>query len=147
MNRRTHLFRLAALGLLPMTSTFSFMSSPIRTRAIPSSNEQLPVVGLGTWQTFDAGNSANERNPLKEVLKNLIANGGKVVDSSPMYGRSESVVGDLSTELQLNDKLFLATKVWTSGKENGILKNETQTDRSHADTQPGRLESAFENAS
>ena len=120
MDRRTHLHYLAALGLLPFPSSFAAMVDTIRKRPIPSTNEQLPVVGLGTWQTFDAGDSAGERDPLKEVLKNLVAQGGKIVDSSPMYGRSEKVVGDLSTELKLNDKLFIATKVWTSGKENGI---------------------------
>jgi diketogulonate reductase-like aldo/keto reductase len=89
-------------------------------RAIPVSNEALPVVGLGTWQTFDAGSDQKEREPLKEVLNALILKGGSVVDSSPMYGSSEQVVGELSTELNLNKKLFIATKVWTRGKEDGI---------------------------
>ncbi|MGC1243760.1 MAG: aldo/keto reductase [Chryseosolibacter sp.] len=89
-------------------------------RTIPSSGEKLPVIGLGTWQTFDVSASKGERDPLKEVLKTLIDKGGTVVDSSPMYGRSEEVVGDLSSELNLNDKLFMATKVWTHGKDNGI---------------------------
>jgi diketogulonate reductase-like aldo/keto reductase len=99
---------------------FMTLSDPIRMREIPSTGEQLPVVGLGTWQTFDAGNSPEEREPLKNVLKTLVEKGGSVVDSSPMYGSSEEVVGDLSTALDLNSKLFIATKVWTSGKENGI---------------------------
>ncbi len=89
-------------------------------RAIPSSGEKIPVIGLGTWQTFDAGNSEEKRNVLGEVLKTLVASGASVIDSSPMYGTSESVVGDLSEKLKIRDKLFLATKVWTSGKENGI---------------------------
>ena len=96
------------------------MDESIRKRAIPSSNEKLPVVGLGTWQTFDAGTSAEERAPLKDVLKNLVAKGGTVVDSSPMYGSAEQVVGDLSAELGLNQKLFIATKVWTNGESEGI---------------------------
>lgn len=96
------------------------MDDTILKRAIPSSNEKLAVVGLGTWQTFDAGRNAEEREPLKEVLKNLVAKGGTVVDSSPMYGSSEQVVGDLSTELNLNAKLFIATKVWTNGESAGI---------------------------
>ena len=74
----------------------------------------------GTWQTFDVGKNEEERKPLKEVLKHLVANGGSVVDSSPMYGSSEEVVGDLSTELNLNQKLFIATKVWTNGESAGI---------------------------
>ena len=89
-------------------------------RPIPSSRENLPVVGLGTWQTFDVSDSATEREPLRDVLKVLVEKGGKVVDSSPMYGRSEKVVGELSTSIGLNEKLFLATKVWTSGLDEGI---------------------------
>ncbi|HET7180308.1 MAG TPA: aldo/keto reductase [Chryseosolibacter sp.] len=89
-------------------------------RKIPSTGELLPTVGLGTWQTFDVSEAKPEREPLKAVLRTLISKGGTVVDSSPMYGRSEEVVGDLSTELGINDKLFIATKVWTSGKDKGI---------------------------
>lgn len=96
------------------------MDNSIIKRAIPSTDEKIPVVGLGTWQTFDVGENESERSPLKSVLKTLIEKGGSVVDSSPMYGNSEKVVGDLSTELNLNQKLFIATKVWTSGEEAGI---------------------------
>ena len=119
MNRRACLHSLSALGLMPFTSAV-FMDDSIRKRIIPSSNEKLPVVGLGTCQTFGVGKSDEERNPLKDVLKTLVAKGGTVVDSSPMYGSSEQVVGDLSTELNLNQKLFIATKVWTNGDSAGI---------------------------
>lgn len=120
MDRRTCLQSLSALGLLPLTSAWLGMDVPILKRSIPSANEKIPVVGLGTWQTFDAGDDEAERAPLKEVLKTLVEKGGSVVDSSPMYGSSEKVVGDLSTALNLNDKLFIATKVWTSGEQAGI---------------------------
>jgi diketogulonate reductase-like aldo/keto reductase len=120
MTRRHYLQHLASLGLLPLVPAFMTLSDPIHMREIPSTGEQLPVIGLGTWQTFDAGNSQEEREPLKNVLKTLVEKGGTVVDSSPMYGSSEEVVGDLSTALDLNSKLFIATKVWTTGKENGI---------------------------
>lgn len=99
-------------------------SSSIFQRAIPASGETLPVIGLGTWQTFDAGASAAERAPLEAVLAAFTAMGGKVIDSSPMYGRSEEVVGDLTAKLQLRPKLFVATKVWTSGKAAGIRQME-----------------------
>ncbi len=89
-------------------------------RKIPSSGEMLPIVGVGTWQTFDVGAAPAERAPLKEVLLTLLEKGGSVIDSSPMYGRSEGVVGDLSTELGINEKLFVATKVWTNGRQSGI---------------------------
>jgi diketogulonate reductase-like aldo/keto reductase len=120
MNRRTCLHGLSALGLVPLTSGWLLMDDAILKRPIPSTNEKIPTVGLGTWQTFDVGDNDTERTPLKEVLKTLVAKGGSVVDSSPMYGSSEKVVGDLSSELNLSDKLFIATKVWTSGKEAGI---------------------------
>jgi diketogulonate reductase-like aldo/keto reductase len=89
------------------------------TRKIPSTNEALPVVGVGTWQTFDIGNSQQEREPLDQVIKLLIENGGRVIDSSPMYGRSEQVVGEILQKAGIK-KAFLATKVWTNGKEEGI---------------------------
>ena len=82
----------------------------------------LPKIGLGTWQTFDAGNDSAARAPLREVLKLLDRN---VVDSSPMYGSSEEVAGDLIAELGLRERLFIATKVWTRGREDGIAQMET----------------------
>jgi len=89
-------------------------------RIIPSSGESLPVIGLGTWQQFDVGANENERQQLTEVLKQMAAHGGRVIDSSPMYGRAEAVVGDLTSPLPIADDFFYATKVWTSGKESGI---------------------------
>jgi len=89
-------------------------------RPVPRTGELLPVIGLGTWQTFDVGASESGRVPLLEVLRELVRHGASVVDSSPMYGQSESVVGALAAELGIRDKLFLATKVWTSGRDAGI---------------------------
>ena len=97
--------------------------TPIK-RAIPVSGEQIPVIGLGTYQAFDVGTSASDRALLKEVLQALVNNGGSVVDSSPMYGRAEEVVGDLTAELGLRPSLFLATKVWTSGRDAGVRQME-----------------------
>jgi len=94
----------------------------ILTRKIPSSGEALPVIGLGTWRTFDVGDSEAERKPLAEVLKVLFAAGGSVIDSSPMYGRSEGVVGDLLAAAGSRDNAFLATKVWTRGRQEGIAQ-------------------------
>jgi diketogulonate reductase-like aldo/keto reductase len=82
----------------------------------------LPRIGLGTWQTFDVGADANARAPLREVLKLL---NGNVVDSSPMYGSSETVAGDLIAELGMRERLFMATKVWTSGRDEGIRQMDT----------------------
>ena len=95
-------------------------SSKMLSRAIPSSGEKLPVIGLGTWQTFDVGVSEAERRPLQDVLITFVKLGGRVIDSSPMYGRAEEAIGELVTRLGLRNSLFLATKVWTRGKQNGI---------------------------
>ena len=87
---------------------------------------KLPAIGLGTWQTFDVGNDPAARAPLREVLKLL---DGNVVDSSPMYGSAESVVGDLVAELGMRERLFIATKVYTSGREEGMRQIETSFKR------------------
>jgi diketogulonate reductase-like aldo/keto reductase len=99
-------------------------AGPLGQRTIPGSGEAIPVIGLGTWRTFDVGTGPSERRPLREVLHRFVELGGRVIDSSPMYGTAESVVGDLSTDLRLADRLFLATKVWTSGREAGIAQME-----------------------
>lgn len=109
-------------------------TTPILTRRIPSSGEMIPVIGLGTWQTFDVGASTAERQPLEEVLGTFAALGGKLIDSSPMYGNSEEVVGDLSSKLGLRQKLFIATKVWTSGKAAGISQMEDSMRKLRAET-------------
>jgi aryl-alcohol dehydrogenase-like predicted oxidoreductase len=96
------------------------MAASIIQRPIPRTGELLPVIGLGTWQTFDVGKSPSAREPLKAVLRDFVRLHGKVIDSSPMYGNSESVVGDLAAELGARQRLFLATKVWTSGRDAGI---------------------------
>lgn len=98
--------------------------SAILTRRIPSTGETIPVVGLGTWQTFDVGPGSAALAPLEEVLGAFVELGGRLVDSSPMYGRSEEVAGDLAAKLGLQSKLFLATKVWTSGAAAGIRQME-----------------------
>jgi diketogulonate reductase-like aldo/keto reductase len=92
----------------------------MHARAIPASGEKLPVIGLGTWQTFDVGTEAAARVPLREVLRAFFAGGGRVVDSSPMYGASESVVGELCEALRICEPLFMASKVYTQGREQGV---------------------------
>jgi diketogulonate reductase-like aldo/keto reductase len=122
-SRRDTLKMLALAGAGIVSGGFklqNFISERMLTRKIPASGEDLPVVGLGTWQTFDVGSSESERKTLKEVLTLMKEKGGKVIDSSPMYGSSEKVVGDLTTELVIQNYFFYATKVWTSGKEQGI---------------------------
>jgi diketogulonate reductase-like aldo/keto reductase len=90
------------------------------TRPIPSTGEAMPVIGLGTWRAFDVGVGAAARRPLGEVLRLLLDSGGRMIDSSPMYGRAEGVTGGLLAETGARARAFLATKVWTTGRESGI---------------------------
>jgi diketogulonate reductase-like aldo/keto reductase len=94
------------------------------TRAIPSSGEAVPAIGLGTWQAFDVGRDSAATAPLEDLLAAFVALGGRLVDSSPMYGKAEEVVGDIAARLGLRPKLFVATKVWTSGKAEGMRQME-----------------------
>jgi diketogulonate reductase-like aldo/keto reductase len=96
--------------------------SRMHQRKIPSSGEMLPVIGCGTWRTFDVGGKPADRAPLAEVLRVMFEAGGSVIDSSPMYGAAEGVVGDLLAAAGTRDKAFIATKVWTSGRDNGIAQ-------------------------
>ncbi len=90
------------------------------TRLIPSTGEAMPVIGLGTWPVFDVGSDETARRPLHEVVQRLVAGGGTMIDTSPMYGKSEGVTGDIVAKLNIREKTFLATKVWISGRERGI---------------------------
>ncbi len=95
----------------------------MQRRKIPSSGEELPVIGLGTWQGFDVRESAEERAPLAAVLDALFESGGSVIDSSPMYGAAEGVVGDLLAQRKTpRAQPFIATKVWIRGREAGIAQ-------------------------
>ena len=99
-------------------------AGPLLRRPIPSSGETIPAIGLGTWRTFDVGAGAEARAPLKDVLQRFVELGGRVLDSSPMYGAAESVSGDLAAEAKVADQLFWATKVWTSGAAAGVKQME-----------------------
>jgi diketogulonate reductase-like aldo/keto reductase len=107
------------------------------TRAIPSSGETVPAIGMGTWQTFDPPDTGEKSlAPLAEVFRIFHDAGGRVVDSSPMYGKSERVTGLLSERLRINPSLFVATKVWTQGEQAGVR----QMERSRAELRRERLE-------
>ncbi len=111
-------------------------SSAMLMRAIPSSGEKLPVIGLGTWQTFDVDPASVAIKQLEEALSAFVKLGARVIDSSPMYGRSEEVIGDLVARLGVRDSVFLATKVWRRGKQAGIESME----RSFARLQTKRID-------
>jgi diketogulonate reductase-like aldo/keto reductase len=125
----TRISRRALLGLAGAAVASARLPRPaaaasLLERRIPSSGEALPAVGIGTWRVFDVGAAASERAPIREVLQGLVGHGGRVIDSSPMYGAAETVVGDLAADLQVTDRLFIATKVWTEGRDKGIAQME-----------------------
>src|SRR5215831_6223443 len=120
--KRSTFLGLAGAALAQRTLAQSSPESRMQQRKIPSSGETLPVVGCGTWRTFDVGTSPQERAPLGEVLRILFEAGGSVIDSSPMYGAAEGVVGDLLAAAGTRSKAFIATKVWTSGRDSGIAQ-------------------------
>lgn len=102
----------------------SFAANGPLIRRIPKTGESIPAVGLGTWQVFDVAADATETVQARQTLKTFVDLGGRVVDSSPMYGSSESMTGQLAAELGAHGKLFLATKVWTSGRQAGQRQME-----------------------
>ena len=126
--KRRTLGALAGLAVMGKASGQEGMAA----RAIPSSGEMLPVIGIGTWQTFDVGADKAARAPLKEDMRQFFAGGGREVDSSPMYGSSEGVVGDACAELGICEPLFMATKVWTSGKDAGAREMQRSIERMRA---------------
>lgn len=103
-------------------------TSRMITRAIPRTGEKLPVIGMGSAVTFDVRSGSREKS-LVEVLDLFVKHGGKLIDSSPMYGAAEGVIGDLAAQLHVRDSLFIATKVWTNGKQEGIAQMERSLDR------------------
>ena len=114
----------AAALALPISAKAQIELSAMLTRTIPSSGEKLPVIGLGTWRAFDVDLTSDIRKQLEDVLSTFAKLGGRVIDSSPMYGRAEQVIGELTSALGIREQLFLATKVWTRGKQSGIESME-----------------------
>src|SRR5260221_180608 len=112
-----------ALGALLMNQESPAAGGPL-ARRVPKTGEASPGVGLGTWQVFDVASDAKEKAQDRETLKVFVELGGRVIDSSPMYGSSESVTGELAAALGVRAKLFVATKVWTSGRQAGIRPME-----------------------
>jgi len=142
MTRReaARLLGVSAAGLfLPISAVRAQTKSELLgmlTRAIPSSGEKLPVIGLGTWNVFDVDLNPDNEKQLGDVLLLFVKLGARVIDSSPMYGRSEEVIGNLVAKLGIRDSVFLATKVWTRGRQAGIESME----RSFARLQTKRVD-------
>jgi diketogulonate reductase-like aldo/keto reductase len=119
LHRRTVL---AAALAAPLTTTFGqgpAGAERMHTRPIPSTKEALPVIGLGTWQGFDQAPGSAGHAELPAVVDALLAAGGRVIDSSPMYGRAEAVAGEILAAEGRRARAFVATKVWTEGRAEG----------------------------
>lgn len=138
MLTRRQLLQLGASMLaLPAGSVFAEKQTPAHStttlpliqRPIPSSGEQLPVIGMGTSRTFDADSSPETLAQLRAVIDAFFAGKGSVIDASPMYGNAESRVGDILRQMKDQPKVFAATKVWTTGKEQGIAEMEESARR------------------
>lgn len=120
IDRRMFLGAAIAAGTLPSLGAFGEDGAAPILRAIPSSGELLPVVGMGTMFTFDIAGEEQDLVRLTEVMQAFLDNGGALVDSSPMYGNAEQMVGEVLQRTARKDNLFTATKVWADGKQEGI---------------------------
>ena len=127
--RRKVITSLAAAGSSLIVSPFALHSSSLPEKAdrllqkpIPSTGEKIPIVGMGSWITFNVGNDIEARNKRSRVLDTFFKSGGSLVDSSPMYGSSEEVIGYCLKRLRKKQSLFSATKVWTYLKPLGIAQ-------------------------
>ena len=110
----------AALGLAPALAVAEERS--MLDRPIPSSGERLPVVGLGTYSVFDVDSTPAEIAVRKEIVELLLGAGGSLIDTSPMYNRSERVIGDVIAAGVPREPVFFATKVWTDGRDSGVAQ-------------------------
>jgi aryl-alcohol dehydrogenase-like predicted oxidoreductase len=112
----------AASAWLPARGKAQTGTSGLIARPIPRSGESLPVVGLGTSQVFEVGDDPARRQACAEVVKRLVAGGGKLIDTAPSYGNAESVVGDLLAATELKGRVFLATKLEDYDRNTGAAQ-------------------------
>jgi diketogulonate reductase-like aldo/keto reductase len=129
LNRRAFLAAFAAGAATGLRSAGSAQTAAPIVRPIPSSGEAVPVVGLGTWITFNVGNDRAARDGCAEVMRAFFADGGRMIDSSPMYGSSQDVIGDGLRRLNRPAALFAADKVWISSGTRGPAQVETSRQR------------------
>ena len=123
----------------PVSGQASTPPGNIVRRKIPRATESLPIVGLGTWQAFDIAEGTHAMREASKALKTFVRAGGALIDSSPMYGSAETVAGDIAEALGIHAKLFVATKVWTSGQDAGVRQMESSFKKLRI-RQPGSLD-------
>jgi diketogulonate reductase-like aldo/keto reductase len=123
LTRRTFMGSLGAAAAIPAFAQGRAAAGPVLTRAIPSTGEQVPAIGLGTWITFNVGNDEKLRADRARVMQTFFDRGGSLIDSSPMYGSSEAMIG-YGLARTKRAALFSATKVWTMLKPLGVSQME-----------------------
>ena len=133
MFSRRDFIALSSLSFLPSLSNASILNESMLKRVIPSSGEEMPVIGLGTSRVFDIERSKNELNIREKILDIFYENGGRLIDTSPMYGMSEEIIGITAKKYIEKNRFFLATKVWTEGRENGMRQIEESFQKMRAD--------------
>jgi diketogulonate reductase-like aldo/keto reductase len=124
---------LACLAALAVPGSAMGTDAPVK-RAIPRTGERLPALGLGTWQVLDVAPQGAEFDAALAALRAFLDAGGRVVDSSPMYGRSEERIGDMLAAIRPQGQPFLATKIWTTGREAGARQLAASHRRMRAKT-------------
>lgn len=136
-SRRQFLLELgaaAAVAATPPVLAQIPATSKLLLRPIPSSGELLPVLGLGTARTFNVEPGSARLDELREVLRRFYELGGRMIDSSPMYGHAEALTGMMARQLGITDDLFFATKVWTEGESEGARQMDTSAKHFQTDT-------------
>lgn len=133
MFSRRDFIALSSLSFLPTLSNASMLNESMLKRVIPSSGEEMPVIGLGTSRVFDIERSKNELNVREKILDIFYENGGRLIDTSPMYGMSEEIIGITAKKYIEKNRFFLATKVWTEGRDNGMRQIEESFQKMRAD--------------
>ena len=133
MFSRRDFIALSSLSFLPTLSNASMLNESMLKRVIPSSGEEMPVIGLGTSRVFDIERSKNELNVREKILDIFYENGGRLIDTSPMYGMSEEIIGITAKKYIEKNRFFLATKVWTEGIENGMRQIEESFQKMRTD--------------
>ena len=127
LTRRTFVGSVAGLGAAAALPAYAQGPAPgaILKKAIPSSGEQIPAVGLGTWITFNVGSNEKLRDARAQVMQTFFDRGGSLIDSSPMYGSSEAMIGHGLARIKNRASLFSASKVWTMFKPLGVNQMES----------------------
>ena len=134
MPTRRQLLKFAATMLaIPASTLLAQAQLPLIQRKIPGSGERVPAIGMGTSRTFDTANDAESLARLSEIIKIFFDKQGRVIDSSPMYGQAESRVGDVLRSLRNQAEVFAATKVWTTGRKQGIAQMLESAQRMNVD--------------